>query len=298
MAMRLSLRDPVSTLQRDLVALLGDTAARLDRQSVPLATRIHDARKNLKRARAFALLLPQPLAGEADRALRGIHQRLGARRDQDATLEAIDRVLPLARGSARKALQRIRDDMARTATDAGTAPVAAVRRALMRLARRIGAEPLDGDFGVLLEGIEAGARRSRRGLRRALASGEAHDFHRWRKWMKYYWFHLRYVTPLWPQLLRVEANAAEHAAEWLGQSQDLELVRAAIAAAPLDDDAESSIRAALLALVDREQQRLQRKAASLGLHLHAQSPRAFSRRLKGYWKARARPAGRHRAADA
>lgn len=287
MATVLSLNAPLHHLQQDIVALLEKSAADLGDEQAPLATRVHELRKRLKRARAWAQLLPKPLRREADRALRDVHRSLGNRRDIDATLEAIARLQPVvrrARGdSAANALAALRHHLAAQLADDTTATtVRQVRATLTSLAVTLAAPPFAGEFPQLSAGIAAIARRSRRAMRRALASGDPAHFHRWRKWMKYHMFHLRYVSALWPELLRVQATAAEHTAEWLGQSQDLELVRGALAGAPLS----AAQRRALQAVVDREQRHLLRLATSAGLHLHAESPRALASRLDNYWKAR------------
>jgi len=296
MAASVSLHDPVKSLQRDLVQLLRKSVEDVADRSQPLATRVHELRKRLKRARAWAQILPKPLARSADRALRDIHQRLGARRDQDATLEAIARLLTTARDGDRTlaiaGLQALREALRQPREPASAAPadsaasieqdVAAARQDLARLAQLIEGAALDGDFRVIAESAADTARRSRRAMRRALRSGQPHDYHRWRKWMKYHWFHLRYLAPLWPDLLRVEADAAEHAAEALGQSQDIELVRQALAGVALPPGPLHAVNM----LVDREQHHLMRAAASIGLHIHAESPAAFEKRLRNYGAAR------------
>lgn len=292
MAMILSLHAPGDTLQQDLIALLGKAAEDLGDTATPLATRVHQLRKQLKRARAWAQLLPPPLANTIDTALRDIHRRLGSRRDQDATLEAISRLLPLARAhhrdDSRLALLAVRQQLQRKLDSAppseSAATVADLRRQLIALVRALDQRALGGDFPLLLAGARKIARRSRKAMRKAIASGRPADFHHWRRWMKYHWFHLRYFAPLWPELLRAQAAAAEHAAEWLGESQDIELLRTALAATPVS----SAQHAAASALITREQQRLLQQAASVGQHLHAETPRAFASRLNNYWRARRR----------
>lgn len=293
MPTNLSLHDPVRSLQRDIVQLLQKSAADLADRKVPLATRVHELRKRLKRARAWAQILPRPLARSADRALRDIHKRLGARRDADATLEAIARLLTTARDADRalatSGLITLRDALRRRADESPQingsnveGDVLAAREDLTRLAQLIGDAALDGDFRVVAQSAADTARRSRKAMRQAIRSGLPHDYHRWRKWMKYHWFHLRYFAPLWPDLLRVEADAAEHAAEALGQSQDIELVRQALASVAMQPGPLHAVNM----LIDREQQHLMRAAASIGLHIHAETPKAFEKRLRNYGGAR------------
>lgn len=233
------------------------------------------------------MLLPPALARTVDRELRAVHRSLAPRRDLDATLESLHRLRDAARHAHRDRSLHAIDRLASAVRGelGATGPAIDLHAACLGLARVADAlqqNPVDGDFARLAQAVAATARRSRKAMRRALASGDPADYHRWRKWMKYHTFHLRYLVPLWPELLRVQATTAEHCAAWLGESQDLELVRAALARHALDPEAQRAIAA----LVNREQHRLLHQAASAGLHLHAESPRALARRLAGYEEAR------------
>lgn len=288
MAAALSLHAPLATLQADLVALLRKAVAAAADTTTPADTRVHELRKRLKRARAWAQLLPADTARPVDRALRTVHRALGNRRDLDATLEAIRRLRAVCRHAGRdtagNALARVATSVRRARDTAATRDdgLATARAQLDGLARALDSQPPDGDFADLATAVAAVAARSRKAMRHAFASGAPADYHRWRKWMKYHQFHLRYLLPLWPDRLRAEAAAAEHCAAWLGESQDLELVRAAMQRAGLDAAAQQ----ALTALLDREQHRLLHQAASAGLHLHATAPRTLAKQLRRYADAR------------
>lgn len=289
MAAVLSLHQPLAALQKDLADLLAKAVNAAGDAGTPADTRVHDLRKRLKRARAWALMLPPGVARSVLRELRDVHRSLASRRDLDATLEAIHRLGSAARHEgrdrARQALQDVALDVRSRLQGSGSALAdldsACIR--LNRLADLLNANATDGDFADLAAAVAGIASRSRRAMRRAFASGQPADYHRWRKWMKYHAFHLRYLVPLWPELVRVEAATAEHCAAWLGESQDLELVRHALASMT---NMPAARRNALLALLDREQHRLLHQAASAGLHLHALSPRALEKRLCRYEDAR------------
>lgn len=281
----LSLHDPVAALRRDLATMLQKAADNAGNPRAPVHERVHELRKRFKRARAWALLLPGRTGDDACRRLRDLHHALATRRDLDATLEAIDRLRGAARerDPARAGLDRLEKFVqSRLGLDDGAVDLARAQATLRAIANAIAADSSPGNFRDITRHVATIARRSRRGMRRALASGDPHDYHRWRKWMKYHAYQLRYLAPLWPELLGVSASSAEHCASWLGESQDLELVRATLADAGLPGAAERALRA----LVDREQARLLRQAASSGLHLHAESPRAFGNRLEHYHRAR------------
>lgn len=259
---------PAAVLRQDLAALLVETAVLLgDTRRTP-EYRVHEARKRLKRARAWALLLDLDI----DPPLRAVHRSLGRHRDRDALADALKRLQPSAPKAVRPVLQQLHAALPAAATR--------VDRQVARELRALAASlpEVDAGSGLLARGVADTARRSRRGLRRALASGDPHDFHRWRKWAKYLALQLRYLVPLQPDVLAVQADTAATVAQWLGDGHDIELVREFAAQRPLA----AGERALLQAFLDQQQQVLHAQAAAVGKLLHEESPRKLEKRLRGY----------------
>lgn len=276
--MTFHLRQSVAVLQQDLSALLIETAALLGNAKRTPEYRVHEARKRLKRARAWALLLDLDI----DAQLRAVHRALARHRDRDALADALKRLQPAAPKAVRPVLQRLLAALP-------AAEVRIGRQAARELRALASALPENNaGFRMLARGVADTARRSRRGLRRALASGDPHDFHRWRKWMKYHALQLRYLVPLQPDLLAVQADIAATVAQWLGDGHDIELVRGFAAKMPLA----AGEAGALQAFLDAQQQLLHAQAAAVGRLLHAESPRQLEKRLRGYRRDVAGRAGR------
>lgn len=270
-----SLQDPARVLPHDLSRLLEDAAAGLDDATVPLSARVHETRKKLKQARAWARLLPP--GSDPGRALRTLHRQLAGRRDDDVLHATLERLQLVAGEQALNALRQLQQEAQRAAPPVAVDGIAA---ALRELATSLPAGA--GNFDLLLDGLVRTARKSRRALRRARDSGAAGDFHRWRKWTKYLAFQLLYIQSLAPRELGAMAEKFARVAELLGEGHDLELVRARA----LETVSAIPARQALLALIDAEQARCHAEAARLGADLHAGSPRALGRRLARYREAR------------
>lgn len=270
--MPLHRQQPAAALQRDLAALLTETADLLADETRRPEYRVHEARKRLKRARAWARLLDIDI----DASLHAVHRSLSGQRDRDALAEALKHLQPLAPKAVGRTLQQLITALppANIRVDRGAA------RELRALAASLPA--IDAGFRLLAAGAADTARRSRRGLRRALTSGDPHDFHRWRKWMKYHALQLHYLLPLQPDLLAVQASTAAEVAQWLGDAHDIELVRELAARTALPD----SESAALRAFLDARQQLLHAQAAAVGGLLHEETPRQLEKRLRGYWRER------------
>lgn len=263
-------QQPVVVLQQDLAALLVETAALLGNAKRTPGYRVHEARKRLKRARAWALLLDLDI----DAQLRAVHRSLARHRDRDALADALKWLQLAAPKSVRPVLRRL-------LTALPAAEVRIDRQAARELRALASSLPeVDAGFRLLARGVADTARHSRRALRRALASGDPHDFHRWRKWAKYLALQLRYLVPLQPELLSVQAETAAALAQWLGDGHDIELVREFAATLPLAADE----GAVLQAFLDQQQQVLHAQAAAVGRLLHEESPRQLEKRLRGYWR--------------
>lgn len=263
-------RQPVAVLRQDLAALLGETVEVLGKAKRTPGYRVHEARKRLKRARAWALLLDLDI----DTPLRAVHRSLARHRDRDALADALKRLQPAAPKTVRPVLRRLL--VALPAAEPRIDRQAA--RGLQVLAASL--PEIDAGFRLLARGAADTARRSRRGLRRALASGDPRDFHRWRKWAKYLALQLRYLAPLQPDVLALQAETAATLAQWLGDGHDIELVREFAATRPLA----AGDAAALQAFLDQQQQVLHAQASAVGRLLHEESPRQLEKRLRGYWR--------------
>lgn len=269
-------------LGQDLAGLLAGGASLLQTESEPLAERVHEARKRIKRARAWAALLGGDEAAELERALAALHRAFAGQRDHDACVEALQRLQLRAKPALRALLQRWQAALTAPSDSAlPQLPLHALAAEFTTMAERVGCWPPSAQAPSLLRGLVASYRESRRRCRRATRSGKVRDLHRWRRWMKAQAYQFRYLEPLWPELLTAVAVAAEETAECLGEHQDIELVRArvdAVAWTPAE-------RATLIALLDRTQRRLARKALAQGARLHAEAPKALRRRFEAYWVA-------------
>jgi hypothetical protein len=93
----------------------------------------------------------------------------------------------------------------------------------------------------------------------------------------------RLLAPAWPGLLGAQAEEAHALTELLGDDHDLAVLAARLAdgTAPLPPAVDAD-RAALLALVEHRSHELRTAATRLGLRVYAESPKAFSRRLRRY----------------
>jgi CHAD domain-containing protein len=133
-------------------------------------------------------------------------------------------------------------------------------------------------------GLEDVYRRASDAFGDASADPTVENLHEWRQQAKYLRYQLEVLRPLWPERMEELANEADRMGELLGDDHDLAALRQMLTDAPgrFGDEGDLEV---LLALIDRRRAELEQEAMLLGRRFFQENPRAFTRRLKGYWKA-------------
>jgi CHAD domain-containing protein len=263
-----------------------------------LGEAVHDTRKRLKRLRACLRLTRDALGEETyDRentALRMAGRRLSGARDAQVLVETLDAlaehfadVLPRAvteRLRARlqdeheRATAEMRDDDATLAATLGELEGARTRAAGWTL------EP-DG-FDALQPGLRRIYRRGRKRVRTASADTTTENLHEARKRVKDLWHATQIVRPAAPKKLKKVSRRAHDVADLLGDDHDLAMLREYAETHPQCFDDESS-RRALLAVLDRRRDALQRDALKRARKLYTPSPKRFVGAIGRGWRKRA-----------
>jgi CHAD domain-containing protein len=278
------------SMQRIFSEQLEEAVALLSRKRVTDG-QVHEARKQLKKARATLRLLRDAL-GEAayareNGALRDAARPLSSVRDARVLPEALEQLtssygraggaLPIARlrGELTREHARERKRVTRSQVSALAANVVAAQRRSARWR-------VSGGWTVLGAGFARTYRRGREAYAVARSRTTA-DLHEWRKQVKYlrYQFHL--LEPLWPAIIGELADQAHALTEYLGEDHDLAVLQQRI-----QDGGEKQLdgqtRGALLALIERCRRRLQDKAFVLGQRLYEERPAQLRRRFGQYWR--------------
>ena len=262
---------PLSGLRRILTAELDDARRQLHRGRLS-DRRVHDVRKELKRARASLRLLRGALGDaayrRANRLLRDAARPLTPLRDAKVLVELLDE--RIARDSSKRAtsaytkLRRRLETSRRHMRVRLPAAVASADPKLRAVRARVRALPtsgaVPGDFAARLADTY---RKARKAFVRAQAHPNDAELHEWRKQVKYLLAQLELLEPLRPRRTRKLAKRADRLAHLLGDDHDLAVLEQTLGA-----------RDASLA---RDRTKLQRQAHRLGERLHRKSPRRFAR---------------------
>ena len=275
---------------------LGRTEKALERlegvEEDDLAAAIHGARKDLKKLRGLARLVRHELGGKRFKAensrYRDAGRLLAGSRDAEVKLETL---ASLRQGSANLpaevverwegVLETERDELAAAVREDEEGRIAKAGAAIAAGQREIGQWPLRGDSWALVgPGLSRSYGDGRQALKKALADPSPENVHAWRKRAKDLWYQLRIVRDAWPELLGETVDRLHELTELLGAHHDL-----AVLAADLRDRADLGERKALGQAIEKRQEELLEAALDLGRRLYAEKPKAFRRRIKGYWLA-------------
>jgi CHAD domain-containing protein len=246
------------------------------------AERIHEARRELKRAAALARLYAPILGAPAYGALDAVstaRRRVGRARDLDVMPDVLARlecdpetsrillgVIEAERGKARDELAGI--DLARVEGD------------LREAAAAVAEADLDGDgLEALLRSLRVSYRSGKRCGRAAWASGDAEDLHDLRARVVDLAHQCAVFEPAWPAMFAAMDDEMRKLRQTLGAHNDLTVLgEFALSRRELSPEAAE----ALVALVLKRRKPLERRAAGQFARVFAERPGAFARRIGGY----------------
>jgi CYTH domain-containing protein/CHAD domain-containing protein len=290
--------DTAAGIRRAILGRLEKAAERLrePNDGDALAESIHGARKDLKKARAALRLIREDLGEKTfrreNRELRDAARLLSASRDAEVKLETLESLVDGDAGDAppgptalwREALIADRDRIVDADADQTGAAVAATRA----VAARVPKWKLDrAGWKLLAPGLDTAYTEGRDAFEALTDSPGVEAIHDLRKRGKDLWYQLRLLRDAWPAVLDPTAEEVHDFTDLLGDHHDL-----AVLAEDLDgrEEVDAAPRTILRGLIETEQAALLAAARSLGDRVYAETPKAFERRLRAYWRAWRRPA--------
>jgi len=265
-----------SALRRQLGRALRD----LRGKPAPRDIAVHDARKQIKRARASLRLLRDAIGESAYRRanqrLRDAARPLSRVRDPKALIDVADRLCADTKKSSRRAelasLERALRSERRRLRQQLLEPgrLQSVRRTLqtVRTDSRRWPAPTEDSLCCAVERIY---RKSRKAFARAETDQRDETLHESRKQAKYLSRALTVLAPVDRGPIAKRAKRAEAIADALGDDRDLALLRRRLVARPRS----GSTRRALVDGIDDRRQKLQRKAAKKARRLYRRKAKAF-----------------------
>jgi CHAD domain-containing protein len=263
-------------VRRILVEWIAAATAILAKKKVT-DTDIHEARKQLKKARAALRLLRGSIGEIVYRrenvALRNAARPLGVARDSRVLVSALEALVGRRKSTKldkfRRLLRQEQTQSRRALTKTLIAKQRTVLRAVMKRSERW---RMQGDDRVVIgDGLRRSYRRGRKRLALAMDSRDTELLHDWRKQVKYLWHQLQILQPLLPGRSRALASRCHKLSEILGDDHDLAVLRRKIASHAQAFERTQDLDE-LLRRLDRRRVQLQDKAFALGSQLFGDKP--------------------------
>lgn len=248
---------------------------------------VHEARRRCKKLRGLLRLVRPafPGYGEANAAIRDAAALLSHLRDSEVLRETVDK---LAESSGSDVVARIATHLAaEPLPEPPDDKMTEFRLRLLAVREQATGWTLKKDNdAVLLTGLRDAYRQDRERMAKALASGDPHDFHDWRKAQKYHGFHVDLLRKAAPDVLEADLKTIDKLSDLLGIHHDLAVLLLAVDADPARFGGDEDV-SALRGAIDTRRKEIEERVASLGRQLLAERPRALARRFARYWKSAA-----------
>ena len=224
-------------LRRIVDELIKSAIARIKRPSTDREEDLHQVRLAIKRLRAILRLL-RPLVSKTffkreNARLRSAARRLARLRDLAVARRTLEQVTgKLASHSQDVAIQEVFESfLAQTPASSHYEKdrenaLRLAARALAQTHRAFHALPLpDRDWKTIEPGLKKLYRQNQTWMKRALSSDKDEDFHEWRKRVKYYFYLLKMLTPMWPSRLGKTVKHLDRLQDKLGKDHDLVVLK-------------------------------------------------------------------------
>ncbi len=295
MSIRLNPREPFFAGLKQLILAECETALEYIRKAETTEQRheaVHETRKAFKKVRAAIRLVRDaaPFYKKTNVFFRDQARKISAVRDATAHLETLQLLEKQYAGVLRKqAFARIRklleDRRAELARKAFTE-----QQHLQSIAQALTekmAEIRDWDVTIdryeqIRPSIRRVYNRGYRALHRAGETRQMDDFHEWRKRAKYLRYQLDMLYRLWPSIMEAWEDELHELTDLIGTAHDCyELRETLLELAP--SRLEDPPGLLLHALLDKQQQYLEKHVLLLGGKCYAADPDTFCDRLEVYW---------------
>lgn len=252
---------------------------------------VHESRKAVKRVRSLLKLLEPALAAGSFRnrykEIGKAADLLAGARDRhvlDATLDKLVQRYGKDFTPVAGAVQALVE--AETPSGASRLSEKDLERAkqiFAQEARKLGKLHMQGKgFELIAAGLEETYRTAKKNFALAYRRPSDERFHELRKAVQWHWRHMALLSRCWPEYFALRVEACRELAECLGDDHDLAVLLEVVHRHP-----DQALRTKAEGVARLRQEELREEAFAVAERLFAESPKAFRRRMAGYWACKA-----------
>ncbi len=257
---------------------------------------VHDVRKRLKKVRAVLRLIREELGEKTYRRenqqVRDSAQPLRDIRDAQVLIETLDKLtrtpshdLSLRACADLRELLEVRKQQVYSQFSSTRLGCRRVLRSLRKtrlqshawkLARLSWADLRHGLKHVYVAGSQAFVIAS--------ANQTAEHLHEWRKQVKYFWYQLQVLRPVWRHARDDLGRELDVLSEILGEDHDLAVLHQVVQTEAIAGGHDAELED-LTIVIDDRRSALERDAFELGQRVYGHRPKALIERIERWWKA-------------
>ncbi len=264
---------------------------------------IHETRKDLKKIRALLRLVRDELGESTYKTnnviVRDAGRQLGEVRDCAVLLERLDslnenyaeQLSEEAFISIRTNLEQQRSKLLKRLLEDGENTIEQLLDTLKTTKDGITEWEINSeDFDAFYSSLRRVYLRGHSAMKKAQSKPTSENLHQWRKRVKYLFYQLGFLRPIWPEILKSLEESLGKLADLLGEDHDLAVLESSLNenSGGFRDDKEKQV---LLGLIAQQRAKLQERAWPLGSRIYHENPRRFTSRMEAYWKAMEEEAG-------
>lgn len=292
MSQKIDLRESIlSNAERIMQALLDECRSSLQQEDPHKA--IHEARKTMKKMRAFTRLLRGEIGEKKYRKTnlfyRDVARQLSEARDVTAmldTLQSLQETFDM--NISGQTLQDIKNHLA-----SRKAAVSRIQVKRDKLLENVLKDLEKGesihdkwkikseDFSAFSKGIERTYSQCQQAMKKAYKKPSSKNFHEWRKRSKYLRYEIDFLQDIWPEPMRALENELHQLTDYLGDEHDLAVLKAYMEGMSYENQEAIS---SMIATIDQKTEVLRSLAKPLGKKIFYDDPKRFVGRLAYYWK--------------
>lgn len=267
--------------------------AKSELEAEPIGAReVHECRKAVKRLRSLLKLvepeLPEKYFAARYKALGNIGRMLAGARDRHVLEETVAKLEARYGENGVRVLAPLKAHLQHGKADGDThierADGDRIIQAFEAESQKFAKLKMKGSgFGIIERGLSGTYRTAQRSFAKAYGKPSDARFHDLRKAVQWHWRHMALLSRAWPAYFAGRVDACRELAEDLGDDHDLAVLIEAVKRYGGEVEGD---RAAMVLLAQSRQQELRMQAYALTERLFAETPKAFTRRMRAYWKAR------------
>jgi len=250
--------------------------------------KIHSLRKKCKRIRGlFRIVRPNigDLYKKENVSFRDLARTISKSRDEHATIETLEKLQNICKDES------INNDIASLKNELSSEHkseeiILLLKEFELKILNKVSQidnwQVQSDGFSSVSGGIKKTYRRGQIAMWKAFNNPTMENYHEWRKRVKYHYYHLELITPIWEAILIYYTNEVHNLSEMLGYDHDLCLLEILLKTKTDYFPNTISIEA-LIKFINSEKINIREKINVLGQKVYAERPGKLIYKLDIWW---------------